>query len=316
MPLLYDYAEAERLLSPARLSSYRTSITPENDAQLFGSYSWNLAVVGAFYPLIQIIEVALRNAISIAAHNKIQCGPGQHWFDCILHTPDRIEGGNNVNAEQVTKFKTKIRSAKQAAKKSLRDKGHGDVEPTLDQIISQTDFSTWEYLFDKHFYNGSDNNFFWPHGLSKAFRKLPRTREKNPMFHQRDIIRRRIEEVRAFRNRISHNEPAWRVDDVKSREDVIVVLIDKLNNMMELLFWISPKFRNYVMDVGIESRLLQLLNMAELNRYMHTFEEYEITEIAMLTQLMEKANSDNLRCYFNTGEQKGILLPNNTPLLQ
>jgi len=31
---------------------------------------------------------------------------------------------------------------------------------------------------------------------------------------------------------------------------------------------------------------------------------------------MEKANSGNLRCYFNTGEQKGILLPNNTPLLQ
>ncbi|MCL1062587.1 hypothetical protein MK852_10615 [Shewanella benthica] len=316
MPFLYDYAEAERLLSPARLSSYKTSITPENDAQLFGSYSRNLAVVGAFYPLIQIIEVALRNAISIAAHNKIKCEPGQHWFDCILHTQDRNENGDNVNAEQVIKFKNKIRNAKQSAKKSLREKGRGDVEPTLDQIISQTDFSTWEYLFDKHFYNGSDNNFFWPHGLSKAFRKLPRTKEKNPMFHQRDIIRRRIEEVRAFRNRISHNEPAWRVDDVKSREDVIVVLIDRLNNMMELLYWISPRFCKYVMDVGIKSRLLQLLNMAELNRYMHTFEEHEITEIVMLTQLMEKANNDNLRCYFTTGEQKGILLPNNTPLLQ
>ena len=264
MPFSYDYAEAKRLLSTARLSSYKTSVLPENDAQLFGSYNWNLAVVGAFYPLLQIIEVALRNAISIAAYNQIKCESDKHWFDCIPHTQDTNNVGAKVNAEQVEKFKKKMNNARKSATKSLKDKGRDHVQPTLDQIISQTDFSTWEYLFDKHFYNGSNNDFFWPNGLFKAFKKLPRTNEKNPVFHQRDIIRRRIEEVRAFRNRISHNEPAWRINDVKSKVDVIVVLTDKLKNMMELLFWISPTFCKYVKDVGVDARILQLLNMAEL----------------------------------------------------
>lgn len=69
------------------------------------------------------------------------------------------------------------------------------------------------------------------------------------MFHQRDSIRRRIEEVRAFRNRISHNEPAWRVSDISSPEEVISVLNEKLDNMIELLYWISPKFKRYACDV-------------------------------------------------------------------
>lgn len=48
MPEHYDYSEPSRLLSLARLTSYRTSLATQTDAQLFGSYCWNLAIVGAF----------------------------------------------------------------------------------------------------------------------------------------------------------------------------------------------------------------------------------------------------------------------------
>ncbi|WP_199449542.1 Abi family protein [Vibrio harveyi] len=317
MPFNYDYDEPRRLITQSRLSSYSTSIATENDAQLFGAYSWNLAVVGAFYPLLQIIEVSLRNAISNAAKLKAeQAGVNGFWFDNLLYWQDSNEQGQPLTAEQVKKFKKKINAAKGAAKKALEDKGEVDPIPNLDQIIAQTDFSTWEYIFDKHYYNGSDNNYIWPTGLTKAFKKLPRTTESNAMFHQRDIIRRRIEEVRSFRNRVSHNEPAWRLSDVEKKEDIITLLTAKLDNMMELLFWISPKFQRYVTDIGIEARIRQVLNLTELDRYMHAYETLEISDIEALLGLTQKVNETNVRSHFNVGGENGILMPHNTQLIQ
>lgn len=317
MPFSYDYSEPRRLLSLARLSSYQTSLSTNNDAELFGGYCWNLAIVSAFYPLLQLTEVALRNAISHAAEEKTVCSNGKYWIDCLPTTQevDILGDGCYSDPEQVKNFKAKIRRAKKAAIKSLLDKGIKKPVPTLDQIISQTDFATWEYILDKHFYNGSNRQFLWPIGLTKAFKKLPRVTEKNAMFHQRDIIRRRVEEIRSFRNRRSHNEPAWRISTINQREDIIKLLISKLKNIMELLFWISPKFRNYVQDVGIEARIMQLLKTSELNRYMHSFDRHNISDLDSMIQLTIKTNLENTRRHFKIKHHQGVLLPYNARLI-
>ncbi|WGO83461.1 hypothetical protein [Arsenophonus apicola] len=317
MPFNYDYDEPRRLITQSRLSSYSTSIATENDAQLFGAYSWNLAVVGAFYPLLQIIEVSLRNAISNAAKLKAeQAGVNGFWFDNLPYWQESNDQGQPILAEQVKKFKDKIKAAKGAAKKALKDKGEVAPTPNHDQIIAQTDFSTWEYILDKHYYDGSDNSYMWPTGLIKAFKKLPRTTESNPMFHQRDIIRRRIEEVRYFRSRVSHNESTWRLSDVGEKEDIISLLTTRLDNMMELLFWISPKFQRYVKDIGIEARIRQVLHITELERYMHIYENIEISDIDALLVLTKRVNETNIRSHFNVSGENGILMPHNTHLIQ
>lgn len=312
----YDYSEPARLLSLPRLTSYRTSLATQTDAQLFGSYCWNLAVVGAFYPLLQLIEVSLRNAINHVVFTKYQA-TDKYWFELIPCTQETNPEGQLVNAEQVKKFKDNVKSAKRNAKKILEDKGIAAPNPTIDQVISQMEFSSWEYLFDKHFYNGSDNNFLWPHELTKVFKKLPRVKEKKKVqFHQRDAIRRRIEEVRAFRNRISHNEPAWHVGSAKTKEAVIADLNEKLSNMMELLYWISPKFQQYVKDVGIEARIKQVLHLNEMNRYMHIFQHHDVIDLEHLVAITQTANSENCRYYFKVSGSVGIVSPYNTKLLQ
>lgn len=48
--------------------------------------------------------------------------------------------------------------------------------------------------------------------------------------------------------------------------------------MMELLL-ISPKFQRYVKDIGIEARIRQVLHITELERYMHIYENIEISDI-------------------------------------
>jgi hypothetical protein len=317
MPENYDYSESSRLLSRIRLSSYKASLSTQTDAQLFGAYCWNLAIVGTFYPLIQIIEVSLRNAMHNIAHKKYLANDGTHWFNSIPSWQDECGDAVAVNAEQVRKFKDNIKNAKKSARKNLESKGIANPTPTIDQIISQCDFSTWEYLLDKHFYNGSDKTFLWPHELTKVFRKLPGVSEKkNVMFHQRDALRRRIEEIRAFRNRISHNEPAWLIGTVKSKQEVINSLAEKLSHMMELLYWVSPKFKQYVVDVGIEARIRQTLNIRELERYMHSFERYSVEDVEQISSLLSEANRGNYRCHLSIDGVPGILTPCNTHLLQ
>lgn len=317
MPESYDYSEPARLLSRIRLSSYTTSLATKTDAQLLGAYCWNLAVVGAFYPLIQLVEVALRNALHDVAFSKYQTANGEYWFGLVPCSQGTDDSGNPATAEQVRKFNDSIKTAKKSAKRNLENKGIANPTPTVDQVISQCDFATWEYLLDKHFYDGSNKSYLWPHELTKVFRKLPRVPEKkNVMFHQRDTIRRRIEEVRSFRNRISHNEPAWMIGSVRNKQDVIETLTEKLNHIMELLFWISPKFKNYIMDVGIESRIRQILCMRELDRYMHCYERYDIDDLQKISELLTESNTHNYRCYFNINGTPGILSPSNSSLLQ
>lgn len=319
MPFEYDYSEAKKLISSARLSSYKKFINSDNDAELLGAYSWNMAIVGAFYPLMQIVEVALRNAINNAGKEYITPEQDKHWIDSLPYTQDENDAGQQVTAQQVKDFKQKISRAKSAAKKSLDEKGITNKEPTLDQIISQTDFATWEYIFDKHYYEGNNSvnaNFIWPRSLLKVFKKLPRTTEKNPLFHQRDIIRRRIEEIRLFRNRLSHNEPAWRTSGARNKEEVIIQLSGMVENIMELLFWISPKFRNYIKDIGIYTRITQLLQPTELDRYLHSFTLHDISDIDSLIALVKESNSSNLKCHFKVGENHGLLTPNSNKLFQ
>ncbi|MGL5073729.1 MAG: hypothetical protein ACRC61_21015 [Aeromonas salmonicida] len=316
MPFNYDYSEPARLFSSARLLSYETSIATENDAQLFGAYSWNLSIVGAFYPLLQIIEVSLRNTIDSAAQqHHIDNGGTGHWFDSPKYTQELNEQQQPLTAEQVKKFKAKISSAKKSAKDALEEKGASNTSPSRDQIISQTDFSTWEYILDKHFYDGSDASFLWPRCMVKCFKKLPRYAQKNPAFHQRDIIRRRIEEVRSFRNRISHNEPAWKLADGKNKALIISSLTDKLDRMMELLYWISPKFHAYTQDIGIESRIRQLLSVRELDRYMHSYITEEISDLGKLHTLLIGVNGENKKINIKLNGELGILSPCNKKLI-
>ena len=315
MPLNYDYDEPKKLISDARLSSYKHIICSNSDAELLGAYSWNMAVVGAFYPLIQLVEVALRNAINQVGMKHLTSIPDKYWLETVQHT---LTSEGKV-PKQVKGFKDKIKKAHSDAKKSLIQKGLENTQPSIDQIISQTDFVTWEYIFDKHFYNGNNQqkaHCLWPHYLLKVFKKLPKVAGKNPQFHQRDIIRRRIEEIRLFRNRLSHNEPVWRVHHVKSKHDAILALTQMAEHIMELLFWISPKFKNYVVDIGIYSRITHLLNITEFERYLHISTLHEINDIPSLIELVSHSNQHNIKSHFIVGDLQGLLSPFHNKLFQ
>ncbi|MEG3130820.1 Abi family protein [Pantoea cypripedii] len=239
MPKSFDFTDMERLISQARLTSYKSAFALTNKAEIFGIYSWNLELSGALNSLIQLVEVALRNAINEAGKKTIPTQPGQHWFEVVpynlIEDDDAalLSDGSKplIISPQVKDFEKGINKATRNAQKLLKKKLGDDTAavPTLDQIISQTDFCVWEYILDKSYYDGdAKKGFLWPKGFLSAFKKLPPVTGKNKQFQQRDIIRRRIESIRMLRNRVAHNEPVWKDADVYDKSAIIQGLLKKL----------------------------------------------------------------------------------------
>ena len=299
-----DFSKVQELISNPRLVTYSRSLGIESE-DLLAAYAWHLNVVSNFYPLVQLIEVALRNAIN---NQGLQAYSATPWFDALPSKSEIDQDGNLKDTEMVGKFKENVKSAKKKAKKILKDKGL-DVEPNIDQIIAQTDFSTWEYILDKGFYDGGNNSFLWPSRFYKVFTKPPRYEGTNPMFHQRDIIRRRIEEVRNFRNRLSHNEPIWRVSEVNCSEDVFGYLEEKYKKIMQLAYWISPQLKLFIVKMGFDSRIRLCLTNHELRRFLAKIEISQIRKIEDFAGLVQDMHTTNRVVSFKYEESAGLILP-------
>lgn len=299
-----DVYKVQQLISDPRLITYSRTLGLDSD-DLLAAYAWHLNVVSNFYPLVQLIEVALRNAIN---NQGVNFYTGTAWFDQIPSNPETSDGATFKETEMVAKFKKNIKSAKRKAKKILKDKGF-DVEPNIDQIIAQTDFSTWEYILDKGFYDGGDINFLWPHKFYKVFAKPPKYNGSNQMFHQRDIVRRRIEEVRNFRNRLSHNEPIWRASEVTCANEVFGYLEKKYQNIMELAYWISPQLKLFIVKMGFDSRIRLCLTNNELKRFLAKTEISQIIKIEDFAGAVQDMHLANKVIPFKYQESVGVILP-------
>lgn len=299
-----DFSKVQDLISNPRLITYSRSLGIEAE-DLLAAYAWHLNVVSNFYPLVQLIEVALRNAIN---NQAVLFYTKKAWFDQIPSNQETNDYGTSRETEMVGKFRDNIKSAKKKAKKILKEKGL-DVEPNIDQIIAQTDFSTWEYILDKGFYDGGDSNFLWPHKFYKVFKKPPIYDGNNPMFHQRDMIRRRIEEIRNFRNRLSHNEPIWRASEVNGASEVFDYLERKYQNIIELAYWISPQLKLFIVKMGFDSRIKLCLTNNELNRFLEKIEVSQITKIEDFAGLVQDMYQTNRVVSFKYEESSGVILP-------
>lgn len=318
MPKTFDFTDIERLVSSARLNSYRTAFRTVGKADLFGIYSWNLELSGALNSLLQLVEVALRNAINEAGKTHVETAAGQNWFDVVPftliedETAVLAEGEQPplIKAQQTKDFFSGISSAKKKAQRLLRKKLGEDTTavPTLDQIISQTDFSVWEYILDKSFYDGdAAKKFIWPKGYITAFKKPPQVEGKNKQFQQRDMIRRRIETVRMLRNRVAHNEPVWKDVNTDDTSVIIHKLKDKINEVLELTYWISPVLYTYIKNGSIIHRLNILLCEHEINNSLYKNSDIDIVDLSSLNIAVTDIHSDDKRLLIQVNGKRSII---------
>lgn len=318
MPKNFDFTDMVRLISPARLASYNSAFGVSDKAELFGLYSWNLELSGALNSLLQLVEVALRNTINEAGKNCIVASPNQHWFEAVPfnliedENADPLADGSYpmIKAAQVKDFESGLAKAKKSAQKLLKKKLGEDTAAvaTLDQIISQTDFSVWEYILDKSFYDGdATKGFLWPKGFLTAFKKLPNVTGKNKQFQQRDIIRRRIETIRMLRNRVAHNEPIWKDADVNDMAEIVSNLEKKINDIVELTYWISPSLNLFIRNSALMFRLKMLIGEFEIKNATYQNDNIHIPDIAALHAVLQECEDSNRRLVITSEKKCGVI---------
>ena len=83
--LMYFTSKAiEQLISSSRMDAFKFGLLNDpkhySQQELIGSYIWNQQMAACIYPLLQNLEIFLRNAVDRAVRNKY----GNFWWEKIF----------------------------------------------------------------------------------------------------------------------------------------------------------------------------------------------------------------------------------------
>lgn len=167
-----DAAPIAAVLSPERLAPYLRATGGDLTAAV-RLYEWNLAVSGALYEALGILEVAVRNALSaqLATHHGTLAG---NWYDDPLGVLSDLAHDD-------------IAAARRRVRKLRRPETPG-------RIIAELSFGFWKFLLAKRY-----EATLWTGYLRHAF---PNLQPQN-----RATVYRALDELHTVRNRIAHHEP-------------------------------------------------------------------------------------------------------------
>jgi hypothetical protein len=189
----------ERAFSKQRTEKY-FKLYP-NTNQAISLYQSNIELAEALYPVMAVLEVALRNSINTTLVTLFGCND---WYVPMATLPAL----NNLS-DYVCKACTQIAKRKEV------------VAPA--KIIAELTLGFWVSLFNSNY-----ERLLWKN-LKFAFLHMPKK------IRQRKKIVAILYKFRHLRNRISHHEPiCW---DIKQLEQLNKLHAD----MIQLIGWINPK---------------------------------------------------------------------------
>lgn len=163
-------------------------------------YKKNLYLSEEYYILLSIFEVSLRNSID----NYLKIKISTNWLNNeILHSDTK---------QRVDEAKRKILQRKEFL--------------THDKMIAELPLGFWTSLF-----RSSYSNLFRIKDLKNIFPNLP-SKEKN--FINRNILDKRLNKIRKFRNRVFHYERIVNKTEYTNMKEEILKLISYFDEELYL----------------------------------------------------------------------------------
>ncbi len=224
-------------LSAPRLNRYLQA-TGNSQTKAVRLYMANLRLVKAFHPVIGLFEVIVRNCIN----NELSA----HFKD-----PDWIINQKNgfMNDPSLTYIHPK--TGKRIQNKYLRSKviraekelNKRNAVVTSGKVIAEQTFGFWTSLFEKTHYRLLQGS------VIKIFNNLPSGKG-------RIDIKKSVNRIRKFRNRINHNEPICFKGSTIDLKDTLRVHHD-IYNMLE---WIDPELPDWVETIDSIDTQIKFLN--------------------------------------------------------
>jgi hypothetical protein len=175
-------------------------------------YESNLLISKCFYPVLSILEVALRNRVNAVMTKYFNDG------DWILNEKSRFMSHPSLAGKFI------MRTQVEAVERMLLQK---NLNVKL-QIITELTLAFWVRLFQ------ADHYKLLRAEPMKAFPHLPKG-------INRDDAHQMLKSILDFRNRVYHNEPICFGVDKRTNESIIDLskLQEVYENLNTLLFWLG-----------------------------------------------------------------------------
>jgi len=202
------YFELERIISKDRISPYLSKHSGDAEKAL-NHYKANIRISEAFYSLLSVLEIGLRNNIDNQLKRIFKVA---EWYD----HPDFIKYVSSFQIDRIQEARSNI----------LREK----KIITANKIVAELTFGFWTSLFDTKF-----DKTLWK-DLRFAFPKCPKA------IRQRKTICSKLNSIRKLRNRIFHHESiSWSISALKDYRNEITETIDWLDG--DLVNYFKDTFR-------------------------------------------------------------------------
>jgi len=194
----------ERIISNERLQPYLKRHNNNQDKAI-QHYKSNIFVSEAFYPLLSILEIGLRNSIDYQLTKRFK---DKSWFE----NHEFIKIASRFQIDRISEARANILSEKK--------------EISSGRIISELSFGFWTSLFDTKF-----EMTLWK-TLRLAFPNCPKEIRK------RRTMSSKFNAVRKLRNRIFHHEAiTWNLNALQGYEKEILEALNWLNK--DLVNWME-----------------------------------------------------------------------------
>lgn len=201
-----NFEEFEKVLSSARLSRYLTACNADKEKTL-KLYRLNIRLSQAFYAILSLFEVALRNAIN------------EHyltWFNDNEWLRNQCLGSGFLNNPQFATGRFKSKKKIDAAIKEL------GIKYTHERLVASLSFGFWVNLFAPLQFRFAGQN------LHRIFPGRPKGTLPKQIFND-------LTKILEFRNRIAHHEPVCingtKNIDLTEAEKIYSLIIQFINWM-------------------------------------------------------------------------------------
>jgi len=204
-----DRKAIEKIFSLERLEPYLEH-HPNDFQTAVAHYKANIEISEAFYPLLAILEIGLRNSFDYQLKRRFN---DENWFE----NSEFIKISTRFQIDRVSEARNNI----------LREK----KVITTGKVISELSFGFWTSLLYSKF-----ERTLWKN-LRLAFPNCPKR------IRQRKTMSSKFNGIRKLRNRIFHHEPvSWNITALNNyKKEIIIEGIDWLDK--ELLDWSQDLFR-------------------------------------------------------------------------
>ncbi|WP_460237214.1 Abi family protein [Aurantivibrio plasticivorans] len=246
-----NHTRLEPYISSARLNTYSNFFAPADQIELFGCYLWSKEVAGAFFPLLQVLEITLRNAIHKEARNAL----GPYWFDNVATRPQR-----RLSASQhrhVQHLADSIRNARTEIRRDLNMPRTATVSE--DRIIAKVTFGFWTNLFSAAFDVNRNPRALWPNLLRPVFPNAPQGHR------DRATMQGKLLAIKTFRNKAFHHEPIWNIGRPAGVIDAINKLQSTCDDISDMIKWISLDGLDLVERAGYISTIRRVCSLEHLD---------------------------------------------------